>query len=209
MKTDILPYWLAWAREIQALSQSGLTYSPSEFDKERYRRLREIAAEMVSQHTRLEARTALENFSLQPGYATPKIDVRGAVIDDGKILLVQERSDQRWSMPGGWADIGDLPSEVVVREVREESGFDVVVRKLIGVYDCNRNGTPLTFYHAYKLIFLCELTGGEACPSYETSAVNFFAFDRLPPLSLARTNQRYLQEVQAHLHDTFRPAAFD
>jgi len=209
MTTNRIPRWLEWAREVQALSQCGLTYSNSEYDKERYQRLKEIAAEIVDHHTELETQTLLDNFSLQPGYATPKVDVRGAVVMDGKILLVQECSDQCWSMPGGWADVGDLPSEVVVREVWEESGFKVAVRKLIGVYDCNRCGRPLSFYHAYKLIFLCKITGGQARISHETLAVDFFDFNALPPLSLARTNVHYLKEIQAHLHDQRRPAAFD
>ncbi|GAK56786.1 NUDIX hydrolase [Candidatus Vecturithrix granuli] len=204
-----IPPWLVWAREIQALSQTGLTYCLSEYDRERYQRLGEIAAEIVEQHTRLKTEQILENFALQPGYATPKVDVRGAVIRDGKILLIQERSDQRWSMPGGWADVGDFPSEVAVREVWEESGFQVVVHKLLAVFDCNRAGTPLSFYHAYKLIFLCEITGGEARTSHETLDVGFFAFDNLPPLSQQRTNQRHLQEIQAHLQDQFRSTAYD
>ena len=209
MTTHSLPRWLEWAREIQALGQTGLTYSNSEYDKERYQRLSEIAAEIVESYTRLKAQPLLENFYAQPGYATPKVDVRGAVIKNGRILLVQECSDQRWSMPGGWADVGDYPSEVVVREVWEESGFKVVARKIIGVYDCNRTGTPLSFYHAYKIIFLCEITGGKARISHETLAVDFFNFDDLPPLSLERTNRRYLDEIQAHLRDQFRPTAFD
>ncbi len=204
-----IPYWLAWAREIQALSQTGLTYCVSEYDRERYQRLAEIAAEIVAQHTQLNTVQILENFALQPGYATPKVDVRGAIMREGKILLIQERSDQCWSLPGGWADVGDFPSDVAVREVLEESGFQVIARKLLAVYDCNRIGTPLSFYHAYKLIFLCEITGGEARTSHETLDVGFFAFDQLPPLSQQRTNQRHLQEIQAHLQDQFRPTAYD
>ncbi len=135
--------------------------------------------------------------------------MRGAVIRDEKILLVQERSDEKWCMPGGWADVGDLPSETVVREVREESGFEVVPRKVIGVYDANRSGIPIEFYHAYKIVFLCHLTGGQARPSSETMAVNFFGFDDLPQLSDNRTNRRHLTEVWAHLRNRGRPAAFD
>ena len=115
-----VPRWLAWAREIQALSQTGLTYSDNDFDAQRYQRLGEIAAEIASSQTALEKQALLENLRLQPGYATPKIDVRGAVVRDGQVLLVQERVDERWCMPGGWADVGDLPSEMVIREVREE-----------------------------------------------------------------------------------------
>jgi ADP-ribose pyrophosphatase YjhB (NUDIX family) len=201
--------WLAWAREIQALAQTGLAYSESEYAAQRYQRLMAIAAEMVHSHAGLAVGPLSEDFVAQPGYATPKVDVRGAVLRDGRILLVQERSDERWCMPGGWADVGDLPSEVAVREVREESGFNVVPRKVLGVYDANRSGAPLEFYHAYKVIFLCDLEGGDARPSSETAAVGFFSFDNLPPLSANRTHKRHLVEVQAHLRDPHRPAAFD
>ena len=200
--------WLTWAREIQALSQTGLTYSENDYNTQRYRRLTEIAAEMVAAHTGLPIKSLERDFLAQPGYATPKVDVRGAVVRDGQILLVQERVDGRWTMPGGWADVGDLPSEMVVREVWEESGFEVVARKLFGVYDANRL-SPLEFYHAYKLVFSCDIIGGEARPSDETLDVGFFPFDDLPPLSSPRTEPRHLAEVQAHLRDPARPATFD
>ncbi len=204
-----VPRWLKWARELQSLSQTGLTYSENEYHAQRYRRLAEIAAEIVQGHTGLEEEPVLESFRMQPGYATPKVDVRGAVIRDSRILLVQERSDERWCMPGGWADVGELPSEMVAREVWEESGFKVVAHKLIGVYDANRSGIPIEFYHAYKIVFLCEILGGEARPSDETLAVDFFSFDAVPPLSSERTDARHLVEVCAHLADPNRPAAFD
>lgn len=203
------PPWLAWAREIQALAQSGLAYSRNEYERLRCRRLMEIAAQIVEAHTDLPGEEVLQSLSMQPGYATPKVDVRGAIVRAGQILLVQERSDGRWCMPGGWADVGDLPSEVVVREVWEESGFVAVPRKVVGVYDANRGGHPLEFYHAYKIIFLCEITGGHARPSHETLEVGFFDFDDLPPLSSHRTNRRHLDEVLAHIHDPLRPVGFD
>jgi ADP-ribose pyrophosphatase YjhB (NUDIX family) len=209
MTEDPVPQWLQWAREIQALSQTGLTFASSDYETQRYTRLAEIAAEIVQTNTGLPRERLLQDFAMQAGYATPKVDVRGAVIRDGQILLVQERTDELWCMPGGWADVGDLPSEMVVREVWEESGFHVVPRKVIGVYDANRSGRPLELYHAYKVIFLCEITGGEARPSDETLDVGFFPFDDLPPLSANRTNHRHLVEVEAHLHDPDRPAAFD
>ncbi len=209
MSENAVPRWLLWAREIQAVSQTGLTYASSEYETQRYKRLTEIAAEIVQAHADLPQEGLFQDFISQPGYATPKVDVRGAVVRDGQVLLVQERVDERWCMPGGWADVGDLPSEMVVREVWEESGFHVVPRKVIGVYDANRSGRPLDLYHAYKLIFLCDLTGGEARPSDETLDARFFPFDDLPPLSLSRTHQRHLAEVEAHLHDPDRSAAFD
>jgi ADP-ribose pyrophosphatase YjhB (NUDIX family) len=209
MVENTIPHWLEWAREIQAISQIGLTYSQIEYDTQRYQRLMAIAAEIVHSQTDLPQEPVLKNFQVQPGYATPKVDVRGAVVRDGKILLVQERSDGRWCMPGGWADVGDRPSEVVTREVWEESGFQVIARKVIGIYDANRSGQPLEFYHAYKIVFLCDITDGQARPSYETQAVEFFAFDALPSLSLNRTNQRHLDDVRCHLRDHSRPVNFD
>jgi ADP-ribose pyrophosphatase YjhB (NUDIX family) len=204
-----VPRWLEWAREIQALSQTGLHYSETEYHAQRYRRLMEIAAEIVESHAGLPRQPVLEGFLAQPGYATPKVDVRGAVVRDGKILLVQERADGCWAMPGGWADVGEYPSAMVVREVWEESGFEVQVRKVIGVYDANRGGRPQEFYHAYKVVFLCEIVGGEARTSDETMAVGFFSFDDLPPLSVERTGERHLVEVLAHVRDEQRPAACD
>ncbi len=209
MTPSDMPPWLAWAREIQSLCQTGLAFAETRYETERYQRLTEIAAEMVARHTDCSPKTLAKSFLAQPGYATAKIDVRGALVRDGKILLVQERMDERWCMPGGWADVGEIPSEMVAREVLEESGFEVTPRKIIGVFDANRGGTPLAFFHAYKIVFLCDITGGQAQAGDETMDVGFFAFDTLPPLSRARTHARHLAEVQAHLKDANRPAAFD
>ncbi|MDW7680210.1 MAG: NUDIX hydrolase [bacterium] len=209
MTEQSVPLWLKWAREIQSLAQSGLVYFQSEYEKERYERLQEISAEILANCTMLEKSTVEESFKIQSGYATPKIDVRAAIVRDHKILLVQERSDQKWCMPGGWADVGDLPSQAIIREVQEESGFTVETKKLIAVFDANRNGRPIEFYHAFKLIFWCEIIGGKARPSYETSAVDFFEFDQLPPLSSSRTNTRHLNEIQQHLKNPKRPTYFD
>jgi len=209
MSASNVPRWLEWARQIQALGQTGLTYSQTEYDRERYQRLTEIAAEIVQSHTLLPKQAILDNFQLQPGYATPKVDVRGAGTRNGKVLLVQERSDKLWCLPGGWADVGETPSATVVREVIEESGFEVVARKLVGVYDANRSNGPLESHHAYKIVFLCDLVGGEPRPSHETLAVEFFAFDELPPLSTKRTSERHLRDLLAHIQDPGCPTFFD
>jgi ADP-ribose pyrophosphatase YjhB (NUDIX family) len=209
MKFNNSPQWLNWAREIQAISQTGLTYATVEYDKQRYLRLAEIAAEILSSQTTLEKESVVNNFSTQLGYATPKIDVRGAVVRDDRLLLVQERTDSRWCMPGGWADVGDIPSNMVIREVWEESGFQVKPTKVVAVYDANRGGRPLEFFHAFKIIFLCKILNGEPRTSSETSAVDFFDFDKLPPLSWERTNERHVKEVLAHTMDLNRPTAFD
>jgi ADP-ribose pyrophosphatase YjhB (NUDIX family) len=204
-----IPQWLKWAREIQAISQIGRTFAHNEYDLERNNRLAELAAEIIDQYGGLDKEELLHDFAEQPGYATPKIDVRGAATRDGKILLVKETMDGKWCMPGGWVDVGESPAESVIREVREESGFFVKPIKVIAVCDANRTGRPLELYHAFKIIFLCEIIKGEATPSFETEAVDFFYFGNLPELSPNRTNAAHLTEVQAHLKNPARPTAFD
>jgi ADP-ribose pyrophosphatase YjhB (NUDIX family) len=203
-----MPQWLVWAQEIFSLSQSGLTYSGNEYDIERYKRLQEITAEIISSQSEISKEFVLDSFSMQAGYITPKVDVRGAVVREGKILLIQERADGNWAMPGGWADLGDSPATVAEREVWEESGFRVKAEKVVAVIDANRI-EPMEFYHAYKIIFLCRLLDGEPRTSYETLAVDFFDPDHLPPLSSYRTNGDMLKEVFAHVANPERPTAFD
>lgn len=202
------PKWLDWAREIFSLSQSGLTYSGNQYDIERYKRLQEITAEMIASQSDIPKEMVLESFSMQAGYITPKIDVRGAVILDDKILLIQERADGKWAMPGGWADLGNAPASVAEREVWEESGFRVKAEKVVAVMDANRI-EPMEFYHAFKIIFLCKLLDGEPRTSHETLAVGFFDPNNLPPLSSYRTNENMVREVFAHVKNPNRPTAFD
>ena len=200
--------WMDWAREIFSLSQSGLTYSGNEYDIERYKRLQEITAEIIANQSDIEKESVLESFSMQAGYITPKVDVRGAVVREGKILLIQEQADGKWAMPGGWADLGNSPASVAEREVWEESGFRVKAEKVVAVLDANRI-EPFEFYHAYKIIFLCKLLEGEPRTSHETLAVDFFAPDHLPPLSTYRTDETMLQEVFAHIENPDRSTMFD
>jgi ADP-ribose pyrophosphatase YjhB (NUDIX family) len=203
--------WLVWARALQAVAQTGLTYAKDPFDTQRYEAVRRIAAEMMAAGSSppIDARTLGEFFRRDTGYATPKVDVRAAVFRDDRILLVKEREDGAWTLPGGWADIGDAPSVAAVREVKEESGYDVVARKLLAVHDRNLHGHPAIPYHAYKLFFLCELVGGRAAASYETEEVGFFAENEIPPLSLTRVMPQQI----AHLFDHHRhpewPTSFD
>jgi ADP-ribose pyrophosphatase YjhB (NUDIX family) len=203
------PRWLDWAREIEALSQSGLHYALSDYDRQRYSRLTEIALEIILEHSGLKREDLVALFAQQKGYATPKVDVRGAVFQDGKLLLVRERSDGGWTMPGGWADVGNVPSEAAEREVWEEAGFRVKARKVIGVYDANRTG-PLELFHAFKIVFQCELLGGEAATSSETSEVGFFAWDEIPDhLSGERTRPRHLRDAFVAHDNPEIPTVFD
>lgn len=204
------PQWLRWARELQAMAQIGLTYSEGPYDLERYKRLRALATEMMaagSDHA-LEAIAGL--FAGQSGYATPKVDVRGAAIRDGKVLLVKEASDGLWTLPGGWADVNEPPSRCVAREVWEESGFEVKALKLAAVYDrgCHAHHPPFPF-HVYKLFFLCAITGGEARTSLETAEVGFFAPDALPPLSRSRVLAFQIHRMFDHHDDPSLATDFD
>jgi len=206
-----VPKWLKIARELHAMSQVGLEHASNGYETERYERLRDLAAEIITRQSTLSEEEVLESFAMQPGYITPKIDVRAALIREGKILLVRELNDGRWSLPGGWADVGDTPSQAIIREVREESGFDVQVESVVGVYDANRvpNEEWMPFYHAYKLLFLCSITGGEARTSHETPAVDFFSPDHLPPLSVYRTNEEIIADAFAQAQNGQKKTVFD
>jgi ADP-ribose pyrophosphatase YjhB (NUDIX family) len=203
------PRWLTWAREIQALAQTGHHYSENAYQRGRYQRLAEIAAEIISEYTDLQSSDLVTVFQAQIGYATPRVDVRGAVFRDQKLLMVRERADGGWTMPGGWADVGDVPSEAAEREVWEEAGYRVKAVRLLGVYDANRV-EPLELFHAFKIIFLCEILDGEARPSNETSEVRFFGLDEIPEgLSGERTKPRQILDAFAAAGDPGRAAVFD
>jgi ADP-ribose pyrophosphatase YjhB (NUDIX family) len=200
---------LEWAREVQALAQTGHHYAHDDFEKDRCRRLMDIAAEMISENTGLAYLPLANAFREQIGYATPKIDVRAAVFKDRKLLLVRERIDGGWTMPGGWADVGDRPSEAAEREAWEEAGFHVKARKVVGVYDANRV-RPLELFHAFKVIFLCDILDGEARPSQETSEVAFFGRDEIPSgFSGERTTARHVRDAFAALENPEIPTVFD
>lgn len=204
-----VPRWLEWARQIQALSQTGYHYAENEYQRQRYQRLTEIAAEIISESAGLEYPPLVDAFRSQIGYATPRVDVRAAVFQHGKLLMVRERQDNGWTLPGGWADVGDVPSEAAEREAWEEAGFHVKARRVIGVYDANRVG-PLELFHAFKLVFLCDLLDGEARTSSETSEVAFFGPDEIPlHLSANRTQVRQIQDAFRFYQHPDLPTVFD
>lgn len=203
------PRFLMWAREIQALAQTGLHYAQDKYQRDRCQRLMEIAAEMISQNAGVEYQPLLNSFNAQIGYATPKIDVRAAVFRERKLLLVRERMDGEWTMPGGWADVGDTPSRAAEREAWEEAGFHVRALKVVGVYDANRTN-PLGVFHAFKIVFLCKILDGEARPSDETSEVEFFEEEAIPTVfSRGRTTARQISDVFMALRNPDYPTVFD
>jgi ADP-ribose pyrophosphatase YjhB (NUDIX family) len=203
------PNWLNWTQRLQALAQTGLAYASDPYDIERYEQIRRIAAEIAATHSDTDPDQIGGMFAAQAGYATPKVDVRGAVFRDDTILLVKERSDGCWTLPGGWADVGDSPSEAVVREITEESGYLTRAVKLLAFYDRNRHGHPIYPFHAYKVFFLCELIGGAAATSDETAEVGFFPEDGLPELSLTRVMPAQIARLFAHYRHPEWPTDFD
>jgi len=201
--------WLEWAKKLQAIAQNGLTFTENPFDIERYKTLRAIAAEIMATYSNREPNYVLDLFAHEIGYATPKVDVRGAVFRDDALLFVKERWDGCWTLPGGWADIGDSPSEVAVREVYEESGYHTRAVKLLAVYDRDRQGHPPFEHYVYKLFFQCELLGGSPSTSIETDEVAFFGEDEIPELSLTRIMPTQIARIFQHHRNPDLPTDFD
>ncbi len=171
-----------WAAELQSLAQAGLYYAKDDYDRERFQRVRQIAAEMMAERTGLPLGKVTELFCSDSGYQTPKVDTRAAVFRDGKILLVQER-DGRWALPGGWCEFNLTPAENAVKEASEEAGLEVAVKSLIAVQDRDRHNRPPYPFHIVKLFFLCEELGGAFRENSETLASGFFSREKLPPLA--------------------------
>jgi ADP-ribose pyrophosphatase YjhB (NUDIX family) len=188
-------------RALQAIAQEGLTYARNPFDTDRYARLKAVTADIagaLDEGSPGPLRLAVEGAD---GYLTPKLDVRAAVFDDeARVLLVRETSDGRWTLPGGWADIGAGLAANAVREAREESGYVVEYDRLFGVYDRERWGHPPMPWYTLKAVIACRLLGGSARTSIETDGVGWFARDNIPELSPGRTSPKLLTRVFEH-HD--------
>jgi ADP-ribose pyrophosphatase YjhB (NUDIX family) len=203
------PAWLTMGRELRAIAQIGLAFTQDPFDRQRFERIRELSAAILAQGSDTDTGKILDLFARDVGYATPKVDVRGAAFQDGRLLLVREISDGRWTLPGGWADVNQTPAECVIREVYEESGFEARVRKLAAVHDYRTRNPPRHVDSIYKLFFLCELTGGSPRASEETSEIAFFARNDLPPLSLGRTTPDQIELMFRHAQEPGLPTDFD
>lgn len=202
-----IPPWLDWVQKIQAIAQNGLTFSKNPFEIERYEQLRALAAEIAENFSQESGREVQRLFSKENGYATPKIDVRGVVFQDDRILLVKERLDGKWTLPGGYADVGESAAENVVREVLEESGFRVRATRLLAVYDRNKHPHEPFIFHLYKMFFLCEIIERTVLNSIETTEAEFFSPENLPELSTPRVTAAQIKRM-FELRDTDR-ADFD
>jgi ADP-ribose pyrophosphatase YjhB (NUDIX family) len=195
------PKWVEWAKRLQTMAQTGLAYARDPYDIERYHAITDIALEMMAAGSETDLAVVRDLFAHAAGHATPMVDVRVAAFRGDKILMVRERRDGRWSLPGGWADVGESPSEAAAREVREESGFEVRICRLLALYDKRRHAHPPQPYYTYKLFFEAEIVGGTEAHSDETDGVGFFSADALPPLSLQRVVPSQLARL-FELHDT-------
>jgi len=206
------PDWLVFCREIQALAQSGLAFTRDAYDRERYGQLRALTAQMIAAHTDAPLPFVAGLFADQTGYATPKIDVRGAAFDtQNRILMVREVADEgRWTLPGGWADVNLTAAENVAKEMREESGFETRVTKCAAVWDRSRQGHTPQFFSALKMFYVCEIVGGAAATSLETSEVAFFAEADIPAdLSIGRVLPHQIARMFAHHRDPGMPTDFE
>jgi len=200
---------LEWARKVQAIAQNGLAFTRDPFDRERYTQLAELVATVLSTELRVPLAEARAFWNGESGYATPKVDVRGGVFADDRVLLVRERADGRWTLPGGWVDVNDAPSDAVAREIYEESGYRARAVKLAALVDKNRHPHPPGVHHIYKLFFVCELIGGSAATSSETDAVEFHRVQALPPLSTGRVLASQIERLYQHWLEPELPTDFD
>lgn len=206
------PNWLVWARELQAIAQTGLAFTHDPYDRERYEALRGLAGRMFAAHTDAPVESIVALFAGETGYATPKLDVRAAVFDDREhLLMVRETADKGcWTLPGGWADVNLTAAENVAKEVVEESGYTVVVRKLAALWDRTRQGHPNGVFSCCKLFFLCEIAGGQPTTGLETSEIGWFSENSIPEdLSLGRVLPKQLRRMFAHKRDLTLPTDFD
>lgn len=202
---------LSIARELSAMAQTGLHFSKDPHDRERYERLRQISSEMLKNSSNLTYQDIYEWNKAEFGYATPKVDVRAFIVSEGKILLIREDIDNgRWTLPGGWADVNESPSESIIREVEEESGYVVETRGLLAVLDREKQGHQPPFpYHVYKLFFHCEITGGAPKANRESSQCDFFNVDSLPELSVSRVLEHQIKMFYEAIQKDFLTTVYD
>jgi ADP-ribose pyrophosphatase YjhB (NUDIX family) len=201
--------WLEYAKRVQALAQSGLTYAENSYDLERYQELSDISVKLMSEISDTSPEKVKELFTNEIGYQTPKTDVRAVIFKEGKILLVREKIDNCWSLPGGWSDIGFTPAEVAVKETQEEAGLEVKPVKLLAVLDKKCHSHPPSPYHTYKIFIRCEVTGGNLQQGSETLAVQYFSRHELPELSIERNTATQIQLIFTYLDQPEKETVFD
>ena len=190
LKNDI---WKKWAQELQFLAQSSLAYSKDKFDRERSKRIRDIACEMLSYKYDLPIEKIKMDFASEIGYQTPKVETRAAIIKDNKILLVKEQLDGKWALPGGYQDVNVSVRENVIKESSEEAGAVVQPLKVVAVLDYNRHHHVNFPLGMVKIFVLCEYINHSFNENTETLGAEFYSLDDLPELSLTRTTKKQLE----------------
>ena len=200
--------WLEWAKELQFLAQAGLTYTTDDFDKDRYERIREIAAEIISMQSELPLEHVKSLFCNETGFQTPKLDTRAAIFADNKILLAKEKNGT-WSMPGGWVDVMQTIRSNTVKEVREEAGLDVEAVRLIALQDRNKHNEPPYAYNICKVFVLCKVLGGHFEPNMETVDSRYFGLDELPVLAEEKNTKEQIEMCFSAYKDEDWKVEFD
>jgi ADP-ribose pyrophosphatase YjhB (NUDIX family) len=185
--------WIEWAARLQSIAQAGLTFTDNSYDLDRYKKIRELSVEILNEYTNVSKDKITDLFANETGYQTPKTDIRSAVFNYDKILLVREKIDGAWSMPGGWADVNSSPSESAVRECLEEAGAVVRPKRIIAIHVANKHNNPLSPYTIYKIFFECELIENKFIENTETLEAGFFPLDGLPLLSTDRTTKAQIE----------------
>lgn len=203
------PKWLDWAKQLQSIAQAGLAYSKDVYDLERFELIRNISVDILAHYTEMDRPIIKDLFAGETGYATPKVDIRAVVFQDDKILMVRENSDGNWALPGGWADIGHTPSEVAIKEVKEEAGFTVKPIRVLAVTDKKCHPHPPSVFHVYKIFIQCAIISGQQSSGIETSEVKFFAENELPPLSIARNTKSQIEMAFNYLKNPVQAVYFD
>ena len=208
MNKNQQPEWLEWAKELQFIAQAGLTYSKDAFDIERFERIREISAEIVSRQTGLPLEKVKDLFCNEEGFQTPKLDTRAAIFKDNRILLVKEKNGT-WSLPGGWVDVNQTIKSNTIKEVKEEAGLDVEATRIIAVQDRNLHNLPPYAYNVCKVFVLCEAQGGDFQPNIETIESGYFSLDEIPPLAEEKNNKEQIEMCFAAYRDKDWVVQFD
>lgn len=198
------------AGRIRSLAQNGLVYSENEYDTDRYEELLNLSNGMTALVADSSLQEIKDCFVIEKDYVTPKVDIRAVVFNEkDQILLVKEKLDGCWSLPGGWADIGYSPTEVAVKEVKEETGLEVKVVKLLAVLDKKCHNHPPALHYAYKIFILCEITGGDFTSAFDILDKGFFNQNDLPPLSLERVLKEQIDLMYEYKRNPRKEAIID
>ena len=187
---------LMLAKRIQAIAENGLHYAESDYDQDRYGDLEEISIRMISLVTNLSHETIKMATPEKNGYRTPKIDVRCVIFNDqDEILMVKERVDSCWSLPGGWCDVGYTPTEVAEKEAFEEAGIVVKAKRVLAIFDKKCHDHPEDLFYTYKIFMECKAENFEISTGMETLDVGFYKQHELPELSTPRNTAGQIHKM--------------